>query len=504
MKVGHRKYGCLVVVFILLCTVVLSGCNTEDRKGDNSVIVAIQQNITDTFDPYKANTSGTKEILFNIFEGLVKCDINGKYLPALAKSLDISEDALSYKFVLRDDVYFHNSKKLIIEDVVYSLNVAVEKAKSTSPLKLNLQEIKEIDENTLELKLKDPDPDFLPYLSCAIIPCDYDKQETKPVGTGPFKFEEFVSLEKVVLIRNENYYAKDKMAKLDKVIFKIVSGVDSALIELKAGGIDIFPYLTLDKTNQVGADFEILEGNQNLLQVMALNNSEEPFNDIRVRQAINYALNKKDIIKVTSYEFGVPLGTNMSPKSMPDYYNKDTDSLYNTDIQKAKDLLAEAGYGDGLNFTIKVPSEYQFHVDTVIKIADQLKEAGITANIEQIKFSAWMKDVYEDRKYQATIIGLTPMITPRDALARYNSTANDNFMKFNNDDYDRIFALAIKETNEENRIQYYKELQMILAQEAASVYIQDPSMLVAVSKRLAGYSFYPYYVQDMSTVYYAE
>lgn len=478
----------------ILC---LSSCGSPAENQTNSVTVIVQQDLG-TLDPYEAQAAGTQEILFNLFEGLVKIDAEGDFKPAIAESYDIAEDYRTYSFVIRENVTFHNGEKMTMEDVVFSLHRAIETAKSNSPLK-NIKEIKETG-NTVALSLDQPDSDLLIFLNAAIVPKNYQEQSTRPVGTGPFRFVEYLPQERIVIERNDQYYIEEKKAKLDKVIFKIVTNAEAAFMELQAGTVDIFPNLTSDKADRVTDGYEILEGNQNLIQLMAFNHKAEPFNQPKVRQAINFAMNKQEIIQLTSFGYGSVLGTSLSPKSIPEYYNKETEDLYQQDIEKAKQLLKEAGYEDGLSFTITVPSNYQFHVDTAQVIADQLKKIGVTAKINKIEWGMWLEQVYNGRNYEATIIGLTPTLSPRDSVSRYHSQASDNFMNYSNPNFDQQFDSVIRETDSGKKVQDYHALQLMLAQDAAAVYIQDPALLVAVNKRIKGYQLYKVYIQDMSTV----
>ena len=169
-----------------------------------------------------------------------------------------------------------------------------------------------------------------------------------------------------------------------------------------------------------------------------------------------------------------------------------------------KELLTEAGYENGLEFTITVPSNYQYHVDTAQVIVDQLSQVGITAKIQTIEWAAWLTDVYTNREYQATIVGLDAVLAGRDLLVRYSSTASNNFINFKDAQYDEILVKALATTDDSEKVTYYKDLQRILTERAASVYIADPALRVAVNKKLAGYTFYPVYVQDMASVYYTK
>jgi len=174
-------------------------------------------------------------------------------------------------------------------------------------------------------------------------------------------------------------------------------------------------------------------------------------------------------------------------------------------IEKAKELLTQAGYPDGFTFTITVPSNYQQHVDTAQILAEEFKKIGVTAEINLIEWDSWLSDVYSDRNYESTVIGVdASSLTARALLERFTTDNSGNFVLYSNPDYDAVFEKAMNETNEEAKTEYYKECQKILAQDAVNVYIQDLPQLVAVNKKFAGYEFYPVYVQDISKMYIVE
>ncbi len=524
------KYVLMLAVLVL--TIALSGCKgdksdkntnkmptTDDTSSNEqsdsetsdkdaiyggSIVVGITQDL-DSLDPHKAVAAGTNEVLFNVYEGLVKPNENGDLVPAVASEYQISEDGKIYTFTLRDGVKFHNGEAVTAEDVKYSIERCAGLLKETdSSVKVesalsNVKEVNIVDDQTIELALKSADTELLPYLTSAIVPANYDKLDKEPMGTGPFKFVSYAPLESFVIAKNEDYWG-DK-AYLDKVTFKISANTDSAFMELMAGSIDIFPYLTDDQATQLPDTYRIEEGNMNLVQALFLNNDAEPFNDIKVRQAICYALDRQGILDMVAGGRGAIIDTNMFP-AFTKYYNTDLTGTYDNNVEKAKELLAEAGYANGLTFTITVPSSYQFHVDTAQIIVEQLKAVGITAKIQLIEWNSWLSDVYGNRNYQATIIGLDSNLAPRDSLERFESTHKNNFINYNNPDFDATFAKAIASTVDEEKVEYYKQLQAYLTNDAASAYIQSPALLVAVNKKLAGYTFYPVYVQDMAKVHY--
>ena len=514
----------LLSLLLLVTSIALSSCsgdkngnkqNGETPSSDNmsqeptyggDVVVGIQQDL-DSLDPHKAVAAGTSEVLFNIFEGLVKPNENGDLVPAVASDYSISDDGTVYTFKLRDGIKFHNGKLVTVEDIVYSVKRSAGLLKdedasvNVKSALSNISDVTALDDKTVKLTLKTPDTELLAYLTTAIIPADYDKQETAPIGTGPFKFVSFAHQQSFVMEKNNDYWG-DK-AYLDKVTFKIVEKADTAMMELQGGTIDIFPYLTSDQASQLEAKFNIKIGNMNLVQGLFLNNGKAPFDNPKVREALNYAVNRQEILDFVANGNGTIIQSGVF-SGFTKYYEESLSTYYKQDLEKAKALLAEAGYGNGLTFTITVPSGYQYHIDTAQVLVEQLAKIGVTAKIQTIEWGSWLSDVYNARNYEATVIGIDAPLAASDLLGRYGSKAPNNFVNYSNSEYDKILAEAIATTDDTKKVEDYKKLQEILTKDSASVYICDPSLMVAVNKKLSGYTFYPVYVQDMSKVYYVK
>ena len=509
-----KKHIILFLALMFVMSIALSACGGDKNDTDSgSVVVGITQDL-DSLDPHKAVAAGTHEVLFNVFEGLVKPDDEGNLNPAVASDYKVNEEGDVYTFILRDGITFHNGEKVTVDDVVYSIRRAAGLLEGESSdinintaLQSNLKSVEKTDESTIVLTLNEPDTELLAYLTesdCAIIPADYDAQETAPVGTGPFKFVSYTPLDSMVIERYDGYWNTEKMPQIEKATFKICSDTDSAFLELQSGGIDIFPYLTDEQANQLSTDtFNVEIGNMNLVQGLFLNNKTAPFDNESVRKALCLAIDRQAIIDMVAGGNGTVIGSNMFP-GLENYYNDSVATLYSVDTNKAKELLAEAGYEDGLSFTITVPSNYQYHIDTAQVIVEQLKQIGVTAEINLVDWSTWLSDVYTNRDYQATVIGLDGNLSPKDLLDRYASDADNNFVNYSSEEFDTVLKKAVSTTDEESKVQYYKDLQELLANDAASVYLQDPALLVAVNKKISGYKFYPVYVQDMSSIYFVE
>ena len=498
----------LLASFTALCA--CNGGRTEEKGSEDSfsAVVGITQDL-DSLDPHKAVSAGTDEVLFNVFEGLVKPSVDGTLVPAVAKDYTIAPDGMSYTFTLRENVKFHNGQVVTADDVVYSIKrcagllddqdpeVVVESALSV------ISAVDKVGEDTVVLKLSEPNTELLGFLTCFIIPKDYTEQASKPVGTGPYRFVSYTPLTSFVVERFEDYYGEKPY--LEEVTFKICASNDAAFMELLSGSIDIFPYLTDEQAAQLPADYNLAVGSTNVVQAMFLNNAFEPFADNKVREALCYAVDKEELLDIVGGGRGHVIGSNMFP-NFGVYYDETLENYYTYQPEKAKELLKEAGYDESnpLTFTVKVPSNYDIHVATSQVLAEQYKKVGVQAEIQLIEWSAWLTDVYRGREYEATIVALDAALAPSDVLKRYVSTAKNNFVNYNNPEFDEVFAKALASTSESEKIALYKETQQLLTKDAASVYLQDGAKLVAVNKKFTNFLFYPVYVLDVAAIKPAE
>jgi len=508
------KKLCGLLFTALLMMAVLGGCadGTGESSGDNSskepggsVVVGIQQDI-DSLDPHKALAAGTKEILFNIFEGLVKPDVDGNLIGAVASDYTISGDGLVYTFTLRDNVKFHNGNAVTAEDVKYSLE-RVSGLLDGTPLISTMSAIQSvdiIDEKTVQVTVGSANTELIYSFVAAVIPAGSGEEtEADPVGTGPFSFVSYTPLEGIVVEKFADYW-QEGLPHLDRVEFKIVNSADTALMELQGGTIDIYPYLADSQAQALGDSHQVLSSASNIVQALFLNNAAAPLDDVRVRQAILYAIDKEEINDFVGGGNGTLISSAMLPTLKENYV--DLNGTYGTkaDVEKAKELLADAGYPDGIDLEIAIPSNYEFHMQTGEVIVEQLKTAGINATIKAVEWGTWLDEIYNGRQFAATISGLTCDMTPGYLLNRFQSDSKKNFINFTSAEYDEIYEKAQAELDPEKKAEYYKQLQTILCDQAGSAFLQVPANMTAVSRDLTGYQFYPVYVQDMSTVDFAK
>lgn len=501
----RRVTGLLLVFVLSTLAVALCGC-AGDKEGKNSsqITIGIPQDLEESLDPHKMVAAGTQEVLFNLFEGLVKPDSDGNLIPALASAYEESEEGRVYTFTLREGVRFHDGSTVTAEDVKFS----IEKCADTSnggPLVAafsNIESVTIADASTIVLRLEEADTEFLAYMTTAIIPAANENPDTNPIGTGPYKFVSRSPQENFVMERFDEYWGEP--AGIENVTFKICANTDTVVMDLEGGSIDMFARLTATQAAELSDEFTVLEGTMNLVQALYLNHAAEPFGDIRVRQALCYAVNPQEIMNIISDGKGTELGSSMYP-AFGKYFMEELNDTYHQDIEKAKQLLTEAGYSDGFSFTITVPSNYQPHIDTAQVLVEQFKAIGVTARIQLIEWDSWLNDVYADRNYESTVVGFDANnLTGAAMLQRFTSTSSKNLVNYDNPAYDEAFNKAIASTDDAEKVKYYQECQRILSEDAVNVYIQDLPEFVAIRKQYTGYEFYPLYVQDIAKLKIAE
>lgn len=516
-----RSKKILLSVMTLVVTIALCACGGDkggetSAEGNNStettgtaatgelveggeITVGIAQDL-DSLDPHNMVQAGTREVMFNVFEGLVKADSEGNLVPAVASEYEILEGAKEYLFTLREGITFHDGSAVTVEDVKYSIERYAGINSSAFSI---LESVEIVDESTIKVNLTEGNTEFLSMLTLEIIPQSNEANfTTNPIGTGPFKFVSYTPGQEFVVEAYEGYW-NPELPYLDKVTFKIVADTDTALLELQAGTLDVYQYLTADQAATLTEGFNIVEGSINYIQGMFLSQDFEPFKDVRVRQAINYAVDKDMINEMLFGGKSHLIGTHMIP-AMGKYYNEETETLYPRDVEKAKELLKEAGYENGFDLTITVPNNYAPHAQTAEIIVENLKEIGINAKVDLIEMTTWTSDVYQGREFEATVIAFTAKLDASTTLRNYYKDSPTNFCNYFNEEFDAAYAAAKASIDDAEKTELYRECQMILAEDAAAVYIQDPSNLVAMKEGLAGYEFYPISAQDVSLIHYVQ
>ncbi|MSU92335.1 ABC transporter substrate-binding protein [Rhodobacteraceae bacterium 2CG4] len=362
-------------------------------------------------DPTSAAAAAIDEVVYaNVYEGLTRFGPDGSVLPGLAESWEIADDGLSYSFTLREGVTFHDGAALTADDVVFSLDRAraEESTNAQKALFDAIDEVTAVDDLIVEITLKQPNGALLFNLAWGdaviIDESDVDTLTTSPVGTGPFMFSDWVEGDRVELVRYPDYWGEP--VALEAATFKFISDPTAAFAAMMAGDIDAFPvYPAPENLAQFEADprFTVLVGSTEGETILAMNNGLAPFDDVKVREAVAHAIDRQAVIDGAMFGYGTPIGTHFAPHN-PAYV--DLTDLSNHDPEKARTLLAEAGYPDGFTTTLKLPPPSYARRGGEI-IASQLRAVGIQTEITNLEWAQWLEEVFRGKDFGLTIVSHT-------------------------------------------------------------------------------------------------
>jgi peptide/nickel transport system substrate-binding protein len=344
----------------------------------------------------------------NIIESLTRIEGDGTVSPGLAKSWTISADGKTYRFALRPDVSFHDGTRLDSGVVKYSLDRAMA-PDSVNPTKKLFEPIAKVeapDPATVVIELKAPYSLFLFNMGQGpagiVHPDIVETNKTKPVGTGPYRFREWAKGNRVVLVRNEQYRDAKKIA-VRQVTFRFIDDPSAAAAALLSGDIDAYPNFPAPEALEVfkrDPRFNVVVGTTEGEVPLILNNKKPPLDDVRVRRAINHAIDRQVIIDGAMSGFGTPIGSHFPPHNPA---HVDLTKLYPHDVAKAKELLAEAGFPNGIDLTLK-PPPFPYARRSAEIVAQQLAAANIRVKIEPVEWAQWLDIVYKQANYDMTIV----------------------------------------------------------------------------------------------------
>ncbi len=435
-------------------------------------------------DPTSGAAAAIDEIVYaNVFEGLTRINEDGSVSPLLAESWTVSGDGRVYDFKLREGVTFHDGTPFDANDVVFTLNRARAPASTNAqrPIFEMIDTVRATGPYAVRVTLKEPLGAFTTYLGWgdAVIVAEESAatNANHPVGTGPFKFVRWRKGASATLVRNENYWGEPPA--LDQVNFIFIPDPTAAFAALMAGDVDGFPnYPAAENLGLIERDdrFKIVTGTGEGEMILAINNGEPPFNDIRVRRALNHAIDKDAVIKAGLFGFGTPIGSHFPPHH-PSYEN--LAGLYPYNPAEARRLLAQAGYPDGVRTTLTLPPPAYARRGGEV-IAAQLEAVGIEVEIRNIEWAQWLDQVFANRNYDLTVVSHTePMDI--DIYAR-----NDYYFQYHSDAFNKVIADLRGETDPERRDALLREAQRIIANDAVNVFIASGPKIAVWSKDVTG------------------
>lgn len=362
-------------------------------------------------DPTAGAAGAIDQVTYaNVFETLTRFMEDGSVVAGLAESWEINAEGTVYTFRLRDGVKFHDGTALDAGDVKYSLDRAraEESTNAQKALFAGISEVSVIDDLTVEVKLSKVDGNFLFNMAWGdasiLAPESAENAKSAPVGTGAFKFSNWVQGDSVELVRNDDYWGD--AASLETATFKFISDPTAAFSAMMAGDIDVFySFPSPENLIQFEADprYKVLVGSTEGETILSTNNMAEPFDNPVVRKALAMSINRQEIIDGAMFGYGTPIGTHFAPHN-PAYVDLTGNSAY--DPEGAKKLLADAGLADGVTVTLKLPPPSYARRGGEI-IAAQLRAVGINTEISNLEWAQWLEQVFRNKDYNLTIVSHT-------------------------------------------------------------------------------------------------
>ncbi|MFP1644431.1 ABC transporter substrate-binding protein [Pontitalea aquivivens] len=361
-------------------------------------------------DPTAGAAAAIDEVVYaNVFEGLTRFGPDGAIRPGLAERWDVSDDGTTYTFHLRQGVRFHDGSGFDAEDVRFTLDRAraEDSANAQKALFAGIATVEVVDPATVRVTLSAPDGAF-PFKmawgdAVIVAPETAADLATRPVGTGPFSFGEWVQGDRVTLQAFADYWG-EKPA-LQTATFRFIPDPTAAFAAMMAGDVDAFPNFPAPETlPQLEADprFRVIVGSTEGETILAMNNRKAPLDDVRVRQAIAHAINRQEVIDGAMFGYGTPIGTHFAPHN-PDY--QDLTALSAHDPDKARALLETAGVAD-LTLRLALPPPTYARRGGEI-IAAQLAAVGIKTQITNLEWAQWLEQVFKGKDFDLTIISHT-------------------------------------------------------------------------------------------------
>ncbi len=421
-------------------------------------------------DPTAGAAAAIDEVVYaNVFEGLTRIDETGAVRPGLATAWEVSEDGLVYSFTLAENVTFHDGSSFDAEDVVFTLEraMAEDSINAQKGLFEPIETVAAGADNTVTVTLKRPTGHFLFNLgwgdAVMVAPESTEDNKAQPVGTGPFAFDRWVQGDRIELKRNPEYWGN--AVKLEHAVFQIVPDPAAAVAAMMAGDLDAFPNFPAPETmSQFEADprFTVKIGTTEGETILAMNHGKPPFDDLKVRQAIAHALDRAAIIEGAMFGYGTPIGSHFAPHH-PAYL--DLTGMYPFDPAKAKELLDEAGHGDGLSLTLKLPPPSYARRGGEI-IAAQLAEIGIKAEIIPVEWAQWLEQVFKGKDYDLTIVSHTE---PMD-IEIYARGA-DYYFDYRNDGFKAVIEELAATADEAGRNELLADAQTMLAEDSVNGFL---------------------------------
>ncbi|MBK6005076.1 ABC transporter substrate-binding protein [Ramlibacter ginsenosidimutans] len=475
-----------------------AGVLAQGRK--DGIVLGMALEPSPGLDPTGGAASSIAEVTqYNIYETLTKIHPDGSVTPLLAESWEVSPDLTTYTFKLRKGVKFQNGEPFNAQAVKFSFDRAgAEKSTNKDKRTFAALTTRAVDEHTVVVLTKEIDPDF-PFLmgqATAVIvePKSADTNMTKPVGTGPYMLENWVKGSSISLKKWDGYRNASAI-KLQRASFRFIADPAAQVAAMLAGDIDAFPRITPRSVEQFKGNpkFQVVVSGSRAKTIMAINDKKKPFDDVRVRRAINMAIDRKAVIQGAGDGYGVPIGS-YYPPSAPGYIDLTSVDAYNPD--KARALLKEAGVSN-LDVTITLPPPPYARQGGEV-IASELSKVGINAKLQNVEWAQWLSNVYGAKNYDLTIIS---HVEPFDLG---NFAKPDYYWNYHSPKFDELYTKYKSTGNAKDRMKLLADIQRLIAEDAPMAFLYQPQWVTVANKNVRGlWKDMPIFANDLSSMAWA-
>lgn len=489
-----KKFS-VFVLLLVFATVSLAGCSGSSTKsGSASQVTIAQGSDISTLDPHNALGTTTAGVIFHIFNSLTRTDANGKVVGDLAESFS-SINPTTWEFKLRKGVKFHNGEPFNAAAVKFSVERMLDpklKNKLASDFSF-IKEVKVIDDSTIQLITKEPFaglPQRMFYL--AIVPPKYIAEKgneefiAHPVGTGPYKFKEWVKDDRVVLTANAEYY--QGAPKVAQVIFKTIPEDASRIAALEAGEVDIISGVPSSQVERLKGDskVEVVSAPTSRVMYVGLNSlNNRLLENQKFRQALNYAVDVDSIIKNILNGAGKRIAT----ISVPQYLGYSANvKPYAHDISKAKQLLTEAGYNNEPLVLAVSPGAYQNAKEVTEAVAGQLKQAGVNVTVVEKESGLFRNDLMAGKIEPLYFNGIGGPYASTELLARIGFGTKERYSTFTNPAMDELRQKASATIDEQQAAPIWNQLQEMFIEQAPAIFLYQQYANYGYSKKIKNWA----------------
>lgn len=483
-----NKWGIIIAAVVAIAIIVgavavFNGRNAQPSANKADTVTIGLKLAPPSLDIRRQSGSAIEQVLIgNVYEGLVSRDSDNAVQPGLAKSWDISTDGTTYTFHLNRNMTFSNGDVLDADDVAWSINQLKEKQYYNANQVESLSKAEALDANTVRITLSSPDSNLLWYLTGrpGLV---FDKDatynaKTQAVGSGPYTVESFDSASKMVLKANPKYWGTAHKPATQHVVIDFITDDNAAVNALKSGDVDVLSPVnaTLAKSLDTHT-YHVSASDGSDKFVLAFNCANKKLADKRVRQAIRYGINHKEIIASrggVDTALGGPI-----PSVDPGY--EDLTGLYPYDVAKAKNLMTQAGYSTDhpLELTLTYANTYGTELGDQLK--SQLAAIGIDLNINYVEFSTWLQDVHANGDYELSLVDHA------ESHDFYKWTTPEYYYHYDNKDVQALYAKALAATDEKESDEYLKQAAKTVSEDAPADWLFGYRVTVAYNKGVKGF-----------------